>query len=227
MIQEKIVKYLNFKGISKYKFYKETGFSNGFLDKTGAIGSDKCEIICSHYPDLNIEWLILDKGEMISSKKFYRDSITNETMLNTLLDIYDIKNAIPVYPHIATAGAVQLFKDFRHDQSDGFIHVPNMPKCDGAIPVVGDSMYPLLKSGDLVCYKVIDVPDIIYGEMYIVDWTNSRGDDYLTVKYVAKGSNKDVLKLISYNKHHDDIEVNKATIRQLALVKLTVRFNTL
>lgn len=102
-----------------------------------------------------------------------------------------------------------------------------MPKCDGAIPIIGDSMYPLLKSGDLVCYKIMDVADVLYGEMYIVDWLDSRGDDYLTVKYLAKGSNKDMLKLISYNKHHDDIEIQKERIRQLALVKLTIRFNSL
>lgn len=67
MIKKKIVEYLDFKGISKYKFYQETGIANGFLDKEGAIGSDKCEKICSHYQDLNIEWLINGVGSMIKN----------------------------------------------------------------------------------------------------------------------------------------------------------------
>jgi hypothetical protein len=66
-IRERILLYLDFKGISKYKFYKQTGLSNGFLDKDGAIGSDKCEIICSFYSDLNPEWLLIGEGSMIKS----------------------------------------------------------------------------------------------------------------------------------------------------------------
>lgn len=67
MIQNRILQYLDFKGFSKYKFYKITGLSNGFLDKKGAIGSDKCEIILSCFPDLSPEYLILGKGEMLRS----------------------------------------------------------------------------------------------------------------------------------------------------------------
>ena len=64
-IKERIKQYLELKGISKYQFYKEMGFANGFLDKDGSIGSDKCEKIIYHYKDLNIEWLITGNGPMI------------------------------------------------------------------------------------------------------------------------------------------------------------------
>lgn len=64
-IRERVLIYLDFKKVSKYRFYKETGLSNGFLDKAGAVNSDNCEKICYCYPDLNPEWLLLGKGEMI------------------------------------------------------------------------------------------------------------------------------------------------------------------
>lgn len=64
-IRSRIVEYLALKGISKYKFYKDTGISNGFLDKSGAIGSDKCELICSCFPDMNPEWLLIGEGCML------------------------------------------------------------------------------------------------------------------------------------------------------------------
>ncbi|MDR2065531.1 MAG: hypothetical protein LBP85_07490 [Prevotellaceae bacterium] len=64
-IRERLIKYLDYKNISKYKFYQKTGFSNGFLDKKGAIGSDNCEKICCEFPDINLEWLIMGKGEML------------------------------------------------------------------------------------------------------------------------------------------------------------------
>lgn len=64
-IRNRIVKYIDHKMISKYKFYQIIGVSNGFLDKTGSIGSDKCEKISYVFPDLNMTWLLTGKGEMI------------------------------------------------------------------------------------------------------------------------------------------------------------------
>lgn len=66
-VRERIIQYLLLKGISRYRFYKETGLSNGFLDKIGAVNSDNCEKICYCYPELNPEWLLLGKGEMMRS----------------------------------------------------------------------------------------------------------------------------------------------------------------
>ncbi|MDD2284770.1 MAG: bZIP transcription factor [Paludibacter sp.] len=66
-IRERIAEYLLFKGISRYRFYKDTGLSNGFLDKAGSINSDNCEKICYCYPEINPEWLLTGKGEMLKS----------------------------------------------------------------------------------------------------------------------------------------------------------------
>jgi hypothetical protein len=67
-IRTRILQYLEYKTISKYQFYKEIGVSNGFLDKDGAIGSDKCEKICYQYPDINLYWLILGVGPMLKNE---------------------------------------------------------------------------------------------------------------------------------------------------------------
>jgi len=66
-IRERIIEYLLYKGISRYRFYKDTGLSNGFLDKLGSINSDNCEKICYCYPDMSPEWLLIGKGEMLKS----------------------------------------------------------------------------------------------------------------------------------------------------------------
>ena len=60
-----MLQYLENKGISKYKFYKDNGISNGFLDKEGSIRSDICEKISYQYEDINLIWLITGKGEML------------------------------------------------------------------------------------------------------------------------------------------------------------------
>ncbi|OWP83226.1 hypothetical protein BWK59_11660 [Flavobacterium davisii] len=68
MIIDRILKFIEYKGISKSKFYKETSLSNGFLDKVKDIGVSKIEHILTTYPDINIEWLLLGKGEMLKTK---------------------------------------------------------------------------------------------------------------------------------------------------------------
>ncbi|MBP4139992.1 peptidase S24 [Flavobacterium geliluteum] len=67
MIQDRILQFIEYKGITRYKFYQVTGLSNGFLDKKGSIGADKCEIIYSYYSEINLEWLITGQGEMLKS----------------------------------------------------------------------------------------------------------------------------------------------------------------
>jgi hypothetical protein len=77
-ISDRIVKYLDLKGISKSKFYAAMGVSNGFLDKRPNIGADKVEKIIEIYTDLNLNWLITGKGEMLNP--------TNEMEMQKELD---------------------------------------------------------------------------------------------------------------------------------------------
>jgi hypothetical protein len=65
MTTERILQYLDYKGINKRQFYLKTGLSNGFLDKVKDIGSSKIEIIIYCYPDINPMWLLTGKGKMI------------------------------------------------------------------------------------------------------------------------------------------------------------------
>jgi transcriptional regulator with XRE-family HTH domain len=65
--KEKIREYLIFKGISMSKFSREIGVSNRFLASDGTIMSDKIKLIRNIFPDLNMNWLLFDEGEMIVS----------------------------------------------------------------------------------------------------------------------------------------------------------------
>ena len=61
---KRLRQFVDFKGISKYKFYQLTGIANGYLDREGNIGTDKCEQILSVFPELNLAWLVTGEGEM-------------------------------------------------------------------------------------------------------------------------------------------------------------------
>ena len=105
----------------------------------------------------------------------------------------------------------------------GEIKIPNVPVCDGAVYVTGDSMYPLLKSGDIVGYKIINSFDfIIYGEMYLVAF-RMDGDDYLAVKYVNRSPVEGCIRLVSYNIHHTPLDIPLADVYSMGIVKFSIR----
>jgi hypothetical protein len=64
-IKKRILIFLELHKISKYRFYKITGLSNGFLDKDGSTTTDKCELICKSFPEINPLWLLKGEGNML------------------------------------------------------------------------------------------------------------------------------------------------------------------
>lgn len=87
--KEKIKQYLNSKGISKNSFYQKTGFSVGFLDSGRSLGADKLRTIIDNYPDLSLEWLVLDKGDMTKTLNINNGSgvvMTGDNYSNNNID---------------------------------------------------------------------------------------------------------------------------------------------
>ena len=66
-MKERILQFIDYKRFSKSKFYRETGLSNGILDKKSGLTLDSIEKIYSKYPEINIEWLLTGKGEMLKT----------------------------------------------------------------------------------------------------------------------------------------------------------------
>ena len=171
--------------------------------------------------NVNPEWLESGKGNMFNAEPdltAYMHRTDNSLPLQS----------VPLYSIEGTAGLVPLFADQAQAKPVNFIHIPNLPKCDGAIYIVGDSMYPLLKSGDIVFYKQVHdiMHSIIWGEMYLISF-DIDGDEYVSVKYLQKSDIPDHIVLVSYNEHHKPMEIHVSRIRALAFIKASLRLNSL
>jgi len=80
-ITERISYILTIKQITKYKFLKDLGFSNGFLDKNRSIGTDKYAKILAYLPDINPDWLLTGEGSVYKEKNHINkntDVVINE-----------------------------------------------------------------------------------------------------------------------------------------------------
>lgn len=220
-IKERVLHVAKTKGISYETFFEKLGMTYGNFKgkaKTTPLNSDAVANILSLYPDVDPDWLISGKGTMIKEEV---NTIYHPKIKERQLE----EQSIPLYNLEAVAGLKVLFEKKKENILD-LIRIPNLPKCDGAVYITGDSMYPLLKSGDIVLYKEInDIHNnIFFGEMYLLS-LNIEGDEYITVKYLHKSEQKDYIRLVSYNQHHEPKDVPVDSIQALAIVKASIRMN--
>lgn len=166
-----------------------------------------------------IQQSVSDDVELEEVTIINRPKYTEKVEENGELYLYDIEAA-------ANLKSLLVNKD---QNILGKISIPNIPKCDGAVYVKGDSMYPLLKSGDIIAYKEVpvEIQHIFYGEMYLVS-IDIEGEEYLTVKYINQSERGcEWIKLVSYNQHHQPKDFPLSSVRALALVKLSIGMNTM
>ena len=67
-VKERLIKFLDFKKISKTKFGVTIGVSPAYVTSMrDSISREKIEKIKNHYPELDIEWLLTGEGEMLKT----------------------------------------------------------------------------------------------------------------------------------------------------------------
>ncbi len=135
---------------------------------------------------------------------------------------------IPLFDVEATLGLVPMSNNDSLDSERilDYISIPNLPKCDGATYAGGDSMYPLIKSGDIVAFKKIDIDSIFYGEMYILSIYMDSDTTYKTVKFVQRSDlGSDYIKLVSHNQHHEPKDILISKIAAIGLIRASIRLH--
>lgn len=229
LIKKKILQYLELKGISKYKFYQETGIARGVLDQNNGLTEENIFKILAWARDISPNWLLTSDDHQ------YPQQVEQIHTVNDGITIFKngkgkengIEQRVPLFNIKAVAGVVAIFESLKEQTPMAYLQIPNLPKCDGAVHIVGDSMYPLLKSGDIVAYKTVNnLDNIFWGEMYLLSIV-SDGDAFITVKYLQKSDREGFVRLVSQNQHHQDKEMPLDSIKFAAIVKASIRINSM
>ena len=175
---------------------------------------------CEH---INIDWLITGDGEMLKSSSEVKPAHTFALSTDRKLDVQDI----PLYDLSATAGLMSIFTD-NHINPEDYLRVPNLPPVDGAIYVRGESMTPLLKSGDIIIYKRLELTldSILWGQIYLLSF-EAGGDTFTVVKYVQKSDRPDYIRLVSQNERFQPKDIPLESVHALAIVKASITFHTI
>lgn len=211
---------------NRKKFAEKIGFkpqviSNIVSGRKSKPSFDVLNAIKTSFVYINSEWLLTGKGEMLKEEteaiKVYK--LDTDTVCET--------QETPLYDLEAVAGLRQLLDNSKNNIIDT-IKIPNLPKCDGAVFITGDSMYPLLKSGDIVLYKEVTPEYIFWGEMYLLSVRIDEWEEYVTVKYIQKSAKgEEYIKLVSQNQHHQPKDISINNVTALALIKASIRINTM
>lgn len=216
---------LGFKTDSELAAY--LGVSRSTLSNWCARNSIDFPLLLGKLKDVDYNWLLVGKGSAKRQPRVCESELAKgeveilhnpksvEAMDDRSVSLYDVTAAANLKTLLANKGQYIV----------GKIQIPSIPRCDGALYINGDSMYPILKSGDIVGFKEINsFSNVIYGEMYLVSFIMD-GDEYLTVKYVNRSQMEGYIKLVSYNTHHEPMDLPLEAINAMAIVKFSIRKN--
>ncbi|MBE6246116.1 MAG: hypothetical protein E7110_01710 [Bacteroidales bacterium] len=77
-VVERLELYIRSKGMGNYQFEKKVGLSQGYIKRVrNCLHPEKIKRIANVFPDLNIEWMIIGRGEMIvnTANRLYENEI--------------------------------------------------------------------------------------------------------------------------------------------------------
>lgn len=96
-IKERIIEVLDLKGVSKNKFYQDSGITYGILSQKNELKCDSLVKFLTIFPDVNPEYILLGKGSILReegrilsqngenfvvSEKIFREILEENKMLN-------------------------------------------------------------------------------------------------------------------------------------------------
>jgi repressor LexA len=217
LIKNNILQYLDFKGIKKSDFYRETGVSNGVLSQNNGFSEDNLMRFLNSYKDINPVWLLTGKGDMVlsgdASSKVSGIINPPTPVVPTGIPLVDVK-AVGGFGNANFSITSQDVKEyyvipkFKHKQIDFMIEVE------------GSSMYPKYNSGDIVACKIIRDSKFLQWNKTHVLVTKEQG---IIIKRLKEHTSTEVLTMVSDNDNYPPFNVPKDEIDGIALVVGVIR----
>lgn len=210
-IKQNILQYLRSKGISEYRFYKDSGVTRGVLQQPNGISEDNLSRFLAYASDVNSDWLLTGNGNMFKTHSIVASSedIDNDAPL---------PDTRPRIPFEAAAGTLSIaLSGVSLNQCEQIPIIPSLPDYDFSIVARGDSMAPEFLSGDeLACAFVNEFRFIQWGRPHVLD--TAQG---IVLKRIY--NNNDHICCRSINPDYPDFDIPKSEIYHLAIVVGLIR----
>lgn len=209
-VKERILQFIEFKGISKNKFHTDCDLSSSYLQNLKKDPKPPVlQSILRTYPELNSDWLLYGSGPMLKS-----DIVDDEPRGNFVYLIPDETTASAGYFSGLSEGVNKF--DCSRIQSP-FVGA------EIAIQVSGDSMTPGIKSGDRLFLRRIDDRAFIpWGHTVVLDTTNGA-----IVKEIQPcDEDPDYIMALSTNPKYPPYKIEASSIRAIFKILGILTINT-
>jgi SOS-response transcriptional repressor LexA len=155
--------------------------------------------------EINIDWLITGKGDMLKSSKGIKPTKDG--------------TGIPLIPVEAMAGCFTGSQTILLQECDHYV-VPAFKNADFLIYVRGDSMQPRYYSGDMVACKMLSPTDLFFqwGKVYVLDT-----DQGALIKKVEQGTDDETITLVSENENYKPFQIPRRAVYHIAIVMGLIR----
>lgn len=196
-VKERLLAFIEHKGLSKHKFEKMCGLSTGYVSNMRvSIQPDKIKNIAQVFPDLNTGWLLTGEGEMLRS---------GESLLAPVF-VTEGESVVRVIPTEARGGTIGDFSTaLQESEAANFETILSPIKgCDWAITIYGDSMAPDYPSGSKVLIKKINEKAFIeWGREYVLDTENGP-----IIKEIQPSEKEGHVWCVSRNEKYKPFEID-------------------
>ena len=176
--------------------------------KTKNVSYSIADKIIAKYPKYSRAWLLTGEGAMLN------EAAANGNGGNAAA-ASEKKHTILYYPNVeGTMGGVQFLDN--PDETHIEMSIPGYTDCRFAINAYGESMSPLIKSGQIVLLAQWQERFIDWGKIYLVVTRSG----YRVIKRLLPGKTETTIVCRSENTEaNPDFEIELADILQLYLVK--------
>lgn len=167
-VRDRILIFIDAIGITKSRFEKIVGFSNGYIDKLRECPSQKkLDIISNSFPMLSMPWLLTGEGEMLKSSS--PNKIEEKE-----------KNLIPFYSNVISVGGINERLANVDDTQTENVDAQMIDTGDwfrsatSAIVQYGDSMVEYPHGSILAVRRLTDMRNITTGKSYVIETSDFR-----------------------------------------------------
>ena len=211
---ERLYQYFDNKNIKSTRFEKDLGMSNGYLGimrkRDADLGSSVLELIKNNCRDLNPEWLLTGKGNMLTENK---EATSAPVVAKS--EIKTGEESIPLINIDAVAGFGNGTFTLSEKDIQAYYQVPDFNGIDFMVRVKGNSMYPKYSSGDIIACRIIKESGFIQWNKPHLIATREQG---LLVKRLRKCDTPDCILAVSDNTHYEPFEIPQKEITGIAII---------
>lgn len=183
-VNSRILEFVSAKGLSVAEFERLCGLSNGYVRKVkDSLGKRGLADILRKFPDLNPDWLLTGKGEMLFT------DLTQQSIIS-------YTTGVPYY-NVDFIGGFDVVLNDQTINPEYLIDFKLYNEATCWCNVTGHSMEPEIAHGDIIALKKIDDFSFLpFGEVYAIVTTNGMR----TIKRIGPASTPNNYALIPTNK---------------------------